>query len=91
MTRSPFQGRIQVRHVNDAEAGEEFLCLGIRPIVNLPFSVADRHRRGGLRRLQSHAADKDPRSLEGLTVGLSGRHGGFVIATVEVFLWLVNE
>ena len=86
MAGGPFQCGIQIWHVNDAEAGEKFFRLGIRTIVNLSFPVADRDRRRGLRRLESRAADKDARSLKGLTVGHPGRHGGCVIATVEVFL-----
>ena len=91
MARSPFQRSIQIRHLDDAKAGEKLLRLGIGAIVDLAFPIADRDSRRGLRRLQSRTADKDTRSLQGLTIGLPSRHGRWVIAAVEVFLWLVNE
>lgn len=77
MASGPFQSRIQVWHLDDAETSEKLFRLGIWTIVNLPFSVADRDSRRCPRRLQSRTADKDAR--------------GCVIAAVEVFLWLVNE
>ena len=45
MARSPFQRRIQIRYVDDAKSGEKFFRFGIRTVVNLPFSVADRNGR----------------------------------------------
>src|SRR5262245_6376135 len=41
MARGPLQRGVEVGHVNDDEAAEEFLRLGIRAVVNLPFPVAD--------------------------------------------------
>ena len=91
MACGPFQRCIQVWHVNDGESSEKLLCLGVRTIVNLPLSVADRDSRCCLRLLQSRPTDKDACSLKRLTVGFPGRYGGFVIAAVEAILWLVNK
>jgi hypothetical protein len=41
MARGPFQRRVEIWHVNDDEATEEFLRLCIRAIMNLPLPVAD--------------------------------------------------
>jgi hypothetical protein len=51
MARSPFQRTIEIRHVDDAKSGKELFCFGIRAVVNLPFSIADRNGRRVLRRV----------------------------------------
>ena len=73
------------------KAGEKFLRLGIRSVVDAPLAVAHQNRRCGLRRFQSRAADKDARSLQRFAVGFAGRGKGLVLAPSGEFRCFVSE
>src|SRR4029077_2189627 len=53
ITRCPLQCSIQVWHVDYENPAEEFLRLGIRTVLHLPFSASDRYDRGRLGRPQT--------------------------------------
>ena len=90
MARSPFQRGIEVRHVNDDEAAEEFLRLGIRAIMNLPLPVVHGYHRRRVGRLQARGRDNDACGAERFAVSLTGCDHS-AVAAVELFLWLENK
>jgi len=90
VARGPFQSGVEVWHINNDEAAEEFLRLCIRTVVDLPLPVAPSNHRRRLRRPQTRRRDHDACGPERFTVGFA-RRGHCAIAAFELFLLLKNK
>ena len=64
----PFERRVESRYVDDAEATQLLFGIGIRTVLHARLSVGEIDARGGLRWLQTCAADEDTGCSERVAV-----------------------
>ena len=84
MARRPFQRGVEVWHVNNDEAAEEFLRLGIRTVVDLPLPVAQHPDDAGYdlyAAVDAHLEPAGGRALvpTGIAVAIPSGCAGFVL------------
>src|ERR1051326_449357 len=73
---APFEGGVQVRRLDDNEAADVLLALGIRAVGDHGFALLKTHRRGGASDMQTDAEDPGASSLHLLAEGVGVAHDG---------------
>lgn len=92
ITRGPLERCVEIWDVDDDKAGEKFLGLGVRPVLNLSLTVAHGNCRGILRREESGAGDENARGPQRFAIRPTrGDVGGIRRCVKRIFRMMDEE